>query len=292
MNKVQIEKILTKEGLIPISKYWSMRLGFLDILNSTRLFIPLIENRDDTGDDLKAMVKISYEWKNKKEINVGEGGALFRYLQFASWKLGLGKTFIKEGTLKTRPVCHNPDIVNWPINKLLELDNHTPQWASVSILMGNKEKAPDDYFLNLSKEALKHYGHARKAGLACELRYDETILNQAVAFIGLLKNSTMEYTPIQQDEYCFARAFGLIDKIDGDKRWPELKGHESNRLEEMEDMLIKLNSNKEIDSRDHRVIQSLAMLAMFKEQKVAFTNPSCVSKSWPQFWKFLEWAKN
>ncbi|MEI6396948.1 MAG: hypothetical protein WCO48_02675 [Candidatus Taylorbacteria bacterium] len=283
-----MEKELIKNGLIPISKYWSMRLGFLDILNDTQLFIPLIEGREDIGDDLRAMIRISHEWKNKKEINVGEGGALFRYLQFASWKYGLEKTFIKENTLKKRLKCDDPKIVDWPIKKLLELDNNTPQWASASILTGNKELAPNDYFLNMSKEAVRHYENAKKAGSLCELRHDDTILHQAIAFVDLLKNGKIDYTPIQQDEYCFARAFGLIDRVEGEKRWPELRGHESNRLEEMEEMLTKLTAGKEIDSKDHRVVQAVAMLAIYKKIKATFKYPSCVSKSWPQFWRFLE----
>lgn len=292
MTQTDIKRVLIENGLIPISKYWSTRLGFLDILNNTKLFIPLIENREDTGDDLKALVKISHEWKNRKEINVGEGGALFRYLQFASWKLNLDKIFIKEKTLKDRQICDNPDIVNWSLKKLLTLDNNTPQWASVSILMGNKEKAPDDYFLNLSKEALRHYMNAKKTGTMCEMRYDETILNQAVTFVSLLMDRKIIYKPTQQDEYCFARAFGLVDKIEGEKRWPELRGHESDRLAEMDNMLEKLESGKEINSKDHRVVQAIAMLAVYKDKKTIFTNSSCVSKSWPQFWKFLEWTKN
>ncbi len=130
---------LIANKLIPLSKYWSMRLGFLDILNNTQFFIPQIEKRKDIGDDLKVLIRISKEWQNKNEHNVGEAGALFRLLQFASWKFKLGKKFIKEKTLKERKICDNPHIMNWPITKLLELDNNTPQWASASILTGNKE---------------------------------------------------------------------------------------------------------------------------------------------------------
>ncbi len=282
---------LIKKEYIPISKYWSMRLGFLDILNNTKLFIPLIENRQDIGDDLKAMSRISHEWKDRKDINVGEGGALFRYLQFASWKYGLDKIFIKEKTLKNRQMCDNPKIVNWPINKLLELDNNTPQWASASILTGCTEKIPDDYFLNMSREALIHYNKAKNDNKSCEVKLDDTILRQAVAFVGLLKNGKIDYKPIQQDEYCFARAFGLIDRIEGEKRWPELRGHESNRLEEMEVMISKLNRNEEIDSKDHRVVQAMAMLAFSKHLDAKFAHPECVSKSWPQFWSFMDWVR-
>jgi len=291
MIKAMVENEILEKGFIPLSKYWSLRLGFLDIINETGLFIPQIENRDDLGDDAKKMIVISKEWRIKNEHNVGEGGALFRYLQFASWKYHLGKKFVKEGTLKDRKMCDNPEIVNWSIKKLLELDNNTPQWASVAILLGNKEEIPDNYFLNLSKEALEEYNFARKEGRLCKLRYDETLLLQARAFIGALESGKVEYTPKQQDEYCFARVFGLIDREEGERRWPELRGHESNRLEEMEKMIGKYERGEEIDSRDHRVAQALKMRAFYDKKEIKFLFPRCVSKSWPQFWKFMKWAE-
>lgn len=288
---MDIENELIRNKLIPLSKYWSLRLGFLDIINSTSLFIPLIEGREDLGDDGKKMIIISKEWKTKNEHNVGEGGALFRYLQFTSWKFNLGKKFIKEGTLKNREICDNPEIVNWPINKLLQLDNKTPQWASVAILLGNKEKIPNDYFLKLSKEALAHYKHIKNKGGFCEIQYDETLLSQARAFIDILTTGKSNYEPLQQDEYCFARAFEIIDKYQGEKLWPELRGHESDRIEEMENMIKKLENSEIIESKDHRVVQAIALLAMKERKRADFANPSCVNKSWPQFWKFLEFIK-
>ncbi|MBU3912639.1 MAG: hypothetical protein KKB21_00910 [Nanoarchaeota archaeon] len=282
---------LIEENLIPLSKYWSVRLGFLDILNNTKLFLPIIENREDIGDDLKTMIKISKEWKDKNEHNVGEAGALFRLLQFASWKFNLGKEFIKERTLKDRKICDNPDIVNFSINNLLKLDNNTPQWASAKILIGSNEEIPDDFFLSLSKEALTHYNESKEKNNLCELRFDETILNQAEAFLDLLKTGKINFLPIHQDDYCFARVFDLIDKEEGERRWLELKGHESNRLEEMEKQIKNLNENKGIDSRDHRVVQAIAMLSLLKNKNAKFTFPECVSKSWPQFWDFLKYVE-
>ena len=80
MNFMQDKYNLISKGFIPLSKYWSMRLGFLDIINDTKLFIPLIEEREDVGDDLKVLIRISKEWDNAKEHNVGEAGALYRVL--------------------------------------------------------------------------------------------------------------------------------------------------------------------------------------------------------------------
>jgi hypothetical protein len=213
-------------------------------------------------------------------------------LQSASWKYGLGKTFVKEKTLKSREICKNPEIVNWSISKLLELDNNTPQLASAAILLGSKEETPRDYFLDLSKEALKQYEKVRMEGGFCELRYDDPILRQATSFLGLLETEKLDFEPIQQDEYCFARAFNQIDRFEGERRWPELKGHESNRLEEMEVMLRKLHLANLIDSKDHRVVQSIALFALYNGEVSEFAYPDCVSKIWPQFWEFMDFASS
>jgi len=39
---------------------------------------------------------------------------------------------------------------------------------------------------------------------------------------------------MQPEDYCFARVFGYITKTKGENKWPSLKGHESNRISEME----------------------------------------------------------
>jgi hypothetical protein len=288
---MQVEKDLIKSKFIPIAKYWSLRLGFLDIINNTRLFISQIEDRKDIGDDIRVMTQVSKDWKTKDEINVGEAGFLFRLLQFASWKFGLGKRFIKEKTLESRKICDNPEIINWPIGELLKLDDNTTQWASASILTSPTPEVgeiPDNYFLNLSREALAHYEKVCKEGGVCEVRHDDTILKQANAFIDFLKNGKMDFSPVQPDDYCFARAFGLISYEEGEKMWPELKSHESNRLEEMEKQLVNLEIDKDIDSHDHRVVQAIAMLAFSQKKKAEFAHPECVSKSWPQFWRIME----
>jgi hypothetical protein len=287
-------------GYIPLSKYWSTRLGFLDIISKEKygngIFVPLLARKAGFGerlsDDLKVVVRIYDEWLSKDEHKVGEAGAVYRALQFYSWKHGLNKKFIKEGTLKDRKMCKNSKIISWPLEKLVKLDHKTPQWASASILCGCKDEFPSNYFLNLSKEAVGHYKYCRKKGKDCDLRIDYTILGQAMAFIDILQGKPSDFIAQHQDDYCFSRAFELVDKKEGLSRWPELQGHESNRLEEMEKMLLKLENNEKIDSKDHRVVQVIAMLALLEEKKIKFAHPSCVSKSWPQFWDFLELAKN
>lgn len=101
----------------------------------------------------------------------------------------------------------------------------------------------------------------------------------------------MNFTPEQAEDYCFARAFGLMTEKEGEEKFPSLRGHETNRILEMEKQLTNFNNGKEIDSKDHRVVQSIAMLALLKDQDIKFSFPDCVSKTWPQFWDFMEYSK-
>jgi hypothetical protein len=124
-----------------------------------------------------------------------------------------------------------------------------------------------------------------------EVRYDETILRQATAFLELLKIGKTIFVPQQAEDYCFARAFGFIRKEDGESRWPNLRGHESNRLEEMEKVLVDADLGEEINSTDHRVLQAIAMRQKYKNRKIRIKHPIAVTKGWPQFWQFLGDAK-
>ena len=100
-----------------------------------------------------------------------------------------------------------------------------------------------------------------------------------------VREGRMDFSPQQPEDYCFARAFGHITAEDGKNRWPSLKGHESDRISEMEQAL----QETEINSRDHRVVQAIAMR---KKNKVKVRYPDSVNKSWPQFWRFLQHSKN
>lgn len=174
-------------------------------------------------------------------------------------------------------MCNDPNIVNYSLEELLKLDNGTSQWASAAILLGNKERIEDPPFkLQLTYDAVEHWENKRLNDECWEPKYDETILRQAKAYLGLER-----FIAQQAEDYCFARAFGLISPEEGEKRWPSLKSHESNRIEEMEKALQQTG----ITSKDHRVVQAITML---KGDKVKIKYPNSVNKSWPQFWEFLE----
>lgn len=273
---------------IPLDKSWIIRMGILDLLNGYPDTINLLKKREKLNDDLKSLLRALIDWNSKQEIDVGESGTLYRFLQFASWKLGLNKKFILRGTLKDRKISNNTEIINWKLQDLLNLDNKTSQWASASVLLGNQEKIENPPFkLQLTYEAVKHWKEQRAKGECWIPRYDKTILTQAKAYIKLIKTGKTGFKPEQAEDYCFSRAFNLIIKEEAEKRWLSLRGHESDRIIEMEKALDNYKTNKEIDSKDHRVIQAIAMLSKVEHKQVKIKYPWAVNKSWPQFWDFI-----
>jgi len=262
-------------------------MGILDLLHRNNQIHKFL-NSQELNKDLKALKTALEQWNMQEEIHVGESGTLYRFLQFISWKENLNKKFIKTDTLKEREITQNPAITNFPLKKLLELDNGTSQWASIAVLTGNKEKICNPpYKLDLTYKALEHWKSRREQGLSWVPRQDITIQNQILAFQELMKTGNLDFSPKHSEDYCFARAFNKISKEEGQKLWPSLASHESNRLEEMEKYLKEAEENKEIDSKDHRIVQAIAMLQKSKNKELKFTHPGVVSKSWPLFWTFL-----
>jgi len=293
-----MESYITK-GYIPLDKSWMNRMGVLDLLNGYDDTIRFLKKQKGLGKDLQALYQASIDWKDgEKQIHIGESGTLYRFLKFASWKLGLEKEFILEGTLRSREVCDDPKIIDYPLEELLKLDGGTSQWASASVLLGNDSMAENPPFkLKVTYEAVKHWKESRAQGKCWEPRYDETILKQASAYSGILRGEH-NFEPEQAEDYCFAAAFGFMTRYQGEKRWPQLKNHESDRLETIQEALISYYDNDiktKIDSDDHRVVQAMAMLIRsqhrdmsIKEIKAMFSNPGCVDKSWSRFWDFLK----
>ena len=173
---------------IPLDKYWIIRMGVLDLINGYDDINNFLDKQSHLGDDLLALKRASKVWKTDKSIDVGESGTLYRFLQFASWKLCLNKKFIRRGKLVHRKVCSDPKIIHWNLKKLLILDGGTSQWASAAVLLGNAEKlnkAP--FFLQRTLEAKKYWEEHRKKGKRWEAQYDGILSKQAKYFIKCIK---------------------------------------------------------------------------------------------------------
>ena len=280
------------DKLIPLDKSWLTRVGVLDIINGYTDIEKFIDSQEDTNDDILAIKIASIAWRNNQQINVGESATLYRLLKFASWKFELNKIFIKEGSLRHRQITDNPNIVNFNQTKLLKLDNETTQWATAVVICGDKERLINPPLkLKETYDAVEHWEIRRKRGLCWEPKYDETIERQVKVFLDLLNNKETNYTPLCSDDYCFARVFNLINKENGEKFWPSLLGHETNRIEEMEHAIKEAEETSDITTKDHRVIQALAMWGIVNDKKLIFANPNSVNKSWPRFWDFLVLVK-
>ncbi len=278
---------------IPLDKSWMMRVGVLDIINDYEDITEFLREQRILSEDSQALYRCVNAWKSDEPLDVGESATLYRFLKFASWKLSKDKKFILRGTLKERKICNNPEIIQWPLEKLLNLDSGTSQWASASVLLGNEDcvKNPP-YKLQLTYEAVYHWKERRSSGLCWLPRKDETIAAQAIAYIELLKNGKTDFIPKHSEDYCFARAFDLITPEEAEQKWPSLQSHESNRIEHMEEV-IKLADEKEIiDSKDHRAVQAIFMRQKSRHEPVYIKNRDAVSKSWPQFWDFLYYCEN
>jgi hypothetical protein len=274
---------------LPLDKSWIIRMGFLDLINSYTDIIGFLDSQIDLGDDLLALKRLANSWHSGTAINVGESGTIFRFLQFYLWKNKLDREIIKQGTLKEREIYNISEIVDWPLKKLLTLDDGTSQWASASVLAGNPERIENPPFkLKLTFDAVEHWNQQRKLGKCWLPKYDETIKAQAKAFLGFLKTGKMNFQAKQPEDYCFARIFEVITSAEGECSFPSLKSHESNRIQEAEKAIQQSDDNQIVSSNDHRIVQAIVMRQIAQKKAIKIGNPDCVSKSWPLFWKFIQ----
>jgi 5-enolpyruvylshikimate-3-phosphate synthase len=218
---------------------------------------------------------------------------------------------IPEGTLvdRVKKFCDDPNMVNWSLEKLLNTKDRTTQWASAAILCGSTERIENpEPKIRASYDAVDHY--RRMKGGHWKKQHDMTIMAQALAYLNMVEGKTVNYVPQDAEDYCFSRAFRFMTKEEGEAKYPSLRGHESDRIIEMEKQLSNLNRRISVDSNDHRVVQAISMmyvtkrkahikrameLGMTSEEAIRriqskFSNPQCVSKSWPQFWKFMKYS--
>ena len=228
---------------------------------------------------------------------------MFSYL---SWKQGVKKVFRTSKTLagdRNSNITLNPEFIDrkkWSLEKLLKLDGGTTQMASAVLLLDENPPSIDrlnltkhqEYFLTLTIQERKYWEEKQSRGEQWHLVYDETIERQAQAFLSWNERMEQIFEARQAEDYCFARAFRLITPEEGRSLSSSLAGHETNRFLEMERAIQKYESDNIIDSPDHRVVQAMVMLAKIDGRQPIVTNKNAVEKTWPQFWKFIDYAKN
>lgn len=273
---------------IPWDKSWIIRMGILDLVNGKTEVLSFLDAQENLGGDLIALREALQSWNADEPIDVGESGTLYRFLKFASWSLSLEKKFILQGTLQDRAIANDPSIVHLAQEDLLKIDNGTSQWASAAVLLGDSRRMEHPPFkLALTYDAVRHWQKQRAGGLAWEARRDQTILRQAEAFTRLLRGESSDFIPQQAEDFCFAYCLFDLSAEEGERRWPSLRGHESDRITEIEREFLAARNRREVTSRDHRVVQAVAMWGRLHNKRISFASPQAVAKSWPQFWYFL-----
>jgi hypothetical protein len=327
---LSIEDLLREalhRGMFPWSKSWLIRLGLLDILHGRRQIEEFLASQPDLSDDLKALARVAQDWRTRHPLRVGESGTIYRYTMYAAEKLGDARIFEPDGSLVNREISKDTAaIVRESQRELLRRDGGTTQWASAAVLLGDPERLPDaEPELRMSYDAYAYWMeqcHAHE--LDWEPRLDLTIIRQARVFLELLAyrerprevRHDPDYTPPPQprplvavpaerprfkpiisEDFALAVALDEMTVEEGARRWPKLSQHESNRLREMPRLLKLMRSydgSQKIDAPpDHRLVMAIAMRANYDGPSLGpkdFTNPGCVSKSWPRFWDFVRFA--
>lgn len=244
------------------------------------------------ADDIERVADVLEVWESKEPVPVGESGTLYRYFSFRDFfELARGMThkpreFLLTGTLKTRHITRDPDMINWSQEKLLTLDNQTSQFASAAALMGDPARITNPPFrLQQTYDIIDTWNGIKPNW---QPQKDETILLQTKAFYALLNGKQTSFTVRHSEDVPFGLAFGFIGFKDAAKKFPSVLGHESNRITEMQQALADYAADQIITSNDHRVVQALAMKAAIENRKTVFSNRECVTKSWPEFWNFLQ----
>ncbi len=272
------------EKYIPFDKSHYIRMSILDMIHLGKNAHDKFTNNDRLSDDLIALKLAIDDWLNDSPtVCVGESGTLYRFFQYPIWKNNLDKTLDCRGTLTTRKITRDKSIINLSQEELLKLDNGTSQWASAAALWGDRHRVSNPpYKLLLTYHAIDNW-HPDWNPIE-----DDTIYTQALYFYNLLKGKDVGFIPTQSEDFCFAYAFGKMTQEEGLKKWPALQSHESNRIIEMEENFNNVMEDRMVTSKDHRVVQALAMWAKVNNRNIKVEHPGCVFKSWPFFWSFLE----
>jgi len=277
-------------SLLPFDKSWIIRMGILDLLHDSESIMYFLHDNVCLCGDLQSLYLALNQWRTGSQIiHVGESATLLRFLKYISWLYNLNKIFRISGSLANRKVCSDPNIINYPLKDLLNLDDGSSQWASIAVLSGNVgEKCPKNapYKLKLSYEA------KRKWNMFWEARIDKTIMRQALTYINMLDGRKVQFKPRQPEDYCFGRIMGFIDENEC-KEWSSLSNHESNRFVETEKTIKELEEVRMVTSSDPRIIMAAAMKQSLMNVPYDLKYPMKVNKCWNshQFWKsmFNDW---
>ena len=294
------------DGLLPISKSRAIRLLLLGLRDHddrvTKSLLRLSENIQ-LPDDVSRMWGACRFWHGQKNIHVGESATVLRFLWWFNQVQKAGKNFVRKKTLLDREITLDPEMLSWTIFDLLDkskVPEGTSQLASAASLCTPWQyvrvttKCPHQ--LQITYQVLDEWNVYLKTGKLPEAGIDPTIEAQAKAFIRVNTGGEWQFEMAQQEDFPFAYIMlGEWALTEAKKQWPSLANHESNRFTEVEQAKNEWLTMNTVSSRDHRVIQAVALFALLKgykpkKIKAGIKYPEAVAKSWPAFYHFLDWA--
>lgn len=283
-----------------------IRGGFLDLTRGygPDYLVKIIDGLGNPGTDTRDLRTWAVSFNDRSSLEM-ESGTLFRLVWFYHTARGIDRKLIPTKTLveRVKKMNLNPAMVGWPLEKLGTLDGGTSQYQTVAVLMGNNEtltRVP--FYLRKTYDWKAEWEEDRPAGRMWKVPRDPTLIAQSEDYIHYLKTGRIRTVPKELgdcDLYCFLRTFGAVDRAWGEKNWPQLAKHESNRFETTEEMLKQIERGESVTSSDHRVVEAGAKLIQARELMAGrvspsvdairsqFLNSDCVAKKWPGFWNAL-----
>lgn len=258
--------------------------------------LSVIDAIPNAADDVRVVRGVIADLLDEKTVvSVGESGTVYRIFQYLGWKHEWPVEFVKEGTLINRPMPEKDEVMQCASQReLLQLPGDTSQWATAAVLDGSKERMTEGvpFKLQITYDTWDEWHALYKEGESWSPRQDRTIAGQAQYFLRKLAQLPVnEFVVEQAEDFPFAHAFGLMSAQEGFERFPALVGHESNRIADTPEMIALMRRGETVVSKDHRVVQVVAMLAITEGLQAAFVYPGAVAKSWPNFWEFLRVAQ-
>jgi hypothetical protein len=278
---------------IPWCKSWTERMVILDVTRGyTKDSAEILEkHRHELSDDLISVKNCVDVWdKPEIPLNVGEAGTWYRLVWFYHTKNNIKREIIKEGTLKSREVCIDSEIVDakkWPPERLLTLDNGTTQVATAAYLMGDERRVADiKYYtpkyekLHMTYEAPDYWKEKKKNNEMWEMRKDKTIERQVKAYLDYLAIGSMVFTPRHSEDYCFAKIFNSMTP-EQEEAFTSVKSHESDRTK-IGESIEEAEKFCTTSSKDHRIITNLVLKFAARKINLHVQHPENISKAWPK----------
>ena len=302
-NATAYEKIL---DTIPIDTGGLIRVGMLDLTRGYGAcdLVKTLDSMGELGTDARDLRNLATSWNSVEPIEM-ESGTLFRIAWFYFTKMNIPRQIIPVRTLVKRveKMELDPDMVNWSLAKQGTPEGGTSQYQTAAILFGNQETLEEiPFYVRKTYNIRANWEENRATGKVWDVPRDPTLITQSKDYIHYLQTGEVLTIPDRLgdcDLYPFLRIFGAIGRKWGEKNWPQLAEHESNRFKTADEALTSLREGKPIVSDDHRIVEAAAQYIQAENLRTnnnvlpvrnimdRFSNPNCVSKKWYRFWEAM-----